>query len=265
MKALMLVLALAVAGLALPRAASAQFATPQIGDKESGVQKIQFIESGKPLSNMKWTITKTTVNGKPAFKKELTGEWFKDGSGPITWKEESIFEMDGGTVRTISWHKQSAGAEKETFQLDYDWAARKLHYYYFDALSGKKKDKVIPLEGDVIAGDAMELMMRGFPFEKGEGYKYVAKVVMADGSFLGGSIVHRGEETVATPFGKLPCYKLELKPAGALGVVAPKMYYWVTKKAPHVLVKYEGRDNGPFDPRTINALTEYSPAEWVKP
>jgi hypothetical protein len=253
-------LALALAGPAV-----AQFAAPQIGDKESGVQKIAFIDDGKPLSNMTWTITRTTRDGKPIIRKELSGEWFKSGSGPITWKEESVFEIVQGRVRTLSWHKQSAGAEKETFQLDYDWNARTLHLYYFDALSGKKKDKKIVLDGEIIAGDAMELMMRGFPFDKGEGFTYTARVVMADGSFLGGSIVHRGEETITTPLGKLPCYKLELKPTGALGFVAPKMYYWLTKKAPHILVRYEGRDNGPFDPRTLNDLTAYQPAEWVKP
>ena len=259
------VLGLAIAGLVFARAAAAQFATPQIGESENGAQKIKFIESGKPLSDMKWTITRTTQNGKPVIKKELTGEWFKDGAGPITWKEESVFELADGTIRTLSWHKQSSGAEKETFQYDFDWTTRKLHAYYFDGVSGKKKDKTVSLEGDVIWGDAAELMIRGFPFEKGAGSKYTAKIMLEPNIIVSGQIVHRGEETIDTPFGKLPCYKLEMKATGAAAIVVPKTYYWVTKKAPHVQVLKESKENGPLDPRTINALVEYAPAEWVKP
>jgi hypothetical protein len=256
---------LAVVVLVLFRVAPAQLSAPQIGDQESGSQVLKFIESGKLLSNMKWTITRTTLNAKPVIRKELIGEWFKDRTEPITWKEESVFEIADNTIRTLSWHKQSSGGEKETFQLDYSWDALTLLLHHFDALTGKKRNKTISLERNVVPGDALELMLRGLPYDRGPGYKHTIKVVLSDGSFIAVSITLVAEETVDTPLGRILCYKLEFKPTGLLGVVAPRMNYWVTKRAPHIMLKYEGRDNGLLEARTIRTLVDYKPLEWLKP
>ena len=172
-------------------------------------------------------------------------------------------ELSADGLRTINWTKKSTGAERMTWQLDYDWAAHRVRYNYVDAATGKKEAKTIKIEPGAISGDALNFVLRAFPFERGKGYQIKGQIIMTDGSALSGLIIHLGEEKLSTAFGTIDTYKLQLKPAGALGVVAPKMYMWFTKSAPHIWLRFDGRDEGLTSPRTMNTLLEYEPRNWI--
>ena len=151
-----------------------------------------------------------------------------------------------------------------TWNMKYDWAAKKVAYSFEDAVASKKSSKEIPLESNALAGDSMFWALRGFPFEKGPGITFNGRIIDANGTTLGGKIIHRGEETITTAFGPLACYKLELKPTGVIGLVAPKMWIWYTKADPHIWVRFDGRDDGLTKPRTKNVLVDYSPKSAIK-
>ena len=112
--------------------------------------------------------------------------------------------------------------------------------------------------------DWMYIMLRAFPFDKGKGYEQEGAFVLTDGKVMEGAIAHRGEARIKTVWGMLDCYKLELDPDGLTGVFAPSMYIYYTKSKPHVFVRFDGKDAGYFEDRTVNVLVKYEPAEWVR-
>ena len=237
---------------------------PGIAENESGYNETRFTgEDGGRVMDVRWSLTRTEQDGRTIVTRSSTGTWYL-GEGPIQWTEESVMELTSAGLRSLSWRKQSSGVEQETWAITYDWDSRRIDYSWSDALSERSRRETIELPGNVIPGDSLELVLRGFPFERGEGFRYRAQVVMADGSFLDGNVVHRGVERIETPFGEVECYKLELKPTGALGLVAPRMYYYFTVAEPHVFVLLDGREAGPFKPRTLNTLREFEPRAAIR-
>lgn len=246
------------------RIAQAQLHLPEVGEKESGMQQIKYIESGKILYNYSWESVATKQGEKTVVKVTGNGDNNTQGEKRIEWTEESVFELSPKGLRTVYWKKNSTGAEQESWDMKYDWGTNSVDFIHENRETGKKSEKKLTYKGQNVSGDAMYWVLRGFPFEKGKGFEYSAEVILSDGMVLGGRVIHHGEETLDTPFGKIETYKLQLKPTGLVGVVAPKMYMWYTKAAPHAWVRSDGRDDGFTNPRTMNVLLKYSPADWIK-
>jgi len=230
-----------------------------IAPHESGVQRTRYIGKDSTLYNYRWDL-KRDGNGYVFFAK---GDNNKSGAKRIEWTEKAVMEMSSRGLRTVSWVKESSGAEQQTWRLEYDWKANKAAYSWNDRATGKHEEKTVEFGPTAFAGDCMYFLLRGFPFQKGPGTKISGDFVMTDGQVFSGSIIHRGEERIETAFGSLDTYKLEFKIGGAIGGLAPKMFIWYTKSAPHVFVRYEGKDDGLTRPRTVNELLEFSPSDTV--
>lgn len=256
----------AALALTIACTAFAQFDMPEIAEHESGTQKIMFIESEKILYNFRWTMEKFAKDNKTFIRFKGYGDNDKKAAAErIEWTEESLAELTANGIRSVYWEKKSTGAEQMSWLLEYDWTNLKAHYSWSDALTNKKEEKELKFTQDAISGDALYLVLRSFPFEKGAGYKYKAQIVLTDGSVINGYVINHGLEKLETAFGVLDAYKLELKPVGVVGAVAPDMFIWYTKSKPHIWLRFDGRDEGLFAPRTKNVLLQYSPAEWIKP
>jgi hypothetical protein len=243
---------------------AAQLSLADIAEKESGTQKISWEKTGETLYIMRWTLNKYKKDGQTFVKSALKGENIKQGDERIEWDESSLMVFRPEGLRTLWWKKDSRGAEKMHWSLKYDWDARKVQYAFSDDISGKKENKSNDFDADSLPGDAMNLMLRGFPFEKGAGTEIAANLLMGDGSGLRGRIIHRGEQKIKTALGEIDAYKLEIKPAGALGLVAPDMFAYFTKSKPHIWLRADGRDEGLLKPRTNNNLVEYQPKGRIK-
>jgi hypothetical protein len=100
--------------------------------------------------------------------------------------------------------------------------------------------KTITIDKKTIPGDALYLVLRGFPFEKGAGTVVEGQVLQGDGSMAKGQIIHRGEGKLTTPLGTFDTYKLELKPTGLLGALPTKLFMWFDKNAPHKVLRFDG-------------------------
>jgi len=253
-------LVVGIVGVAL-----AQLQTAQVAPHEEGTKKIMYIESGEVLYNMHWQIDQVEKNNKKLLHYRMKGDNNKQGSERIDWNEESMIEITDQGLRSQYWKKTSTGAEQMSWRLVYNWANRTVNYSFTDRATGKTDSKIIEFDANAIPGDCMELLLRGFPFEKGPGTRFTGQIIGSDGSLLGGHMIYRGEEVVQTTLGSIPAYKIELKPTGALGLVAPDMFMWFAKKPPHVWLRFDGRDNGLTKPRTKTVLTHFKPAEYVAP
>lgn len=241
-------------------AACAQLQNPEVFEKESAKQRMMFIDSGKEFCTYSWEYSKKVEGQKTLITILGKGVWDKT----IQWTEKSLVEISSNGVRTLSWEKNSTGDEQMNWKMKYDWDSKVVHYSYEDRATGKKKNKDIKLEENVLAGDSMYIALRGFPFEKGEGTKYEGQIINSNGMVLSGSIIHHGEEKLKTVFGEVEAYKLELKPHGFIGVVSPQMFMWFTKAKPHLWLRQDGRDYAIHKPRTKNVLAEYEPKSAIK-
>lgn len=263
MKWMMIVLMVSICTAFFSSSAHGQLRPPEFSDKESATEKVVFIDSGKTLFDYQWNLTKTDQGGKTIVKVEAKGTWYGTEE-PVPWQEESVMEITQNGVRTLSWKKDSEGAEQESWTMTYNWSARTVESFWKDRKSGKTKTKTIKMKEDALAGDSMFFALRGFPFEKGAGTEYTGQIIDSSGMVYTGSIIHHGEERLKTAFGEIDTFKLELKPKGLVGVVSPKMYIWYTKAAPHIQVQFEGRDAGLTQPRTTKKLISYQPEAAIK-
>ncbi len=235
--------------------AFAQLVKPQVADKETGLYKVQVISSGETLYNMHWSYQRVQEGDRTFLLFKLKGDNDTQGSERIDWDEEAKIEETATGLRTLYWEKTSRGAEQMDWHLKYDWAAGKAHYTFHDRANGKKESKALPITKETIPGDALYLILRGFPFAKGVGYKLTGKV-LTGGDALTGNIIFRAEEKITTPLGTFDTYKLELKPKGLIGMLPTKLYMWFTKEAPHICLRFDGLEG---IHRTKTITYEFSP------
>jgi hypothetical protein len=111
----LLVISVSIFGMAY-----AQLSNPPFADEESGVQRIQFIDSGQTLYNMRWQTKQVARGGRMFVEYKLTGDNNQQGAKRIDWTETSSMELSPEGLRTINWTKKSTGAKRMTWQLDYD-------------------------------------------------------------------------------------------------------------------------------------------------
>jgi Protein of unknown function (DUF3108) len=100
-----------------------------------------------------------------------------------------------------------------------------------------------PRDRPVAADASLLLWMRRFPF----GDSGAHDVFMADWSHrtVDVDVRDRGIETIAVPAGTFACHRMEV--TVRVLVFRPKITFWITVDAPHVLVQHRGK-RGPFTP-----------------
>lgn len=114
--------------------------------------------------------------------------------------------------------------------------------------------KTAPDEISITDFRGLNMILRGYPFATLRTLR--TKNIQGD---MFAIQVNYLEETTLTIMGKkTPCYKLEMAVTGVLGAFVPKTYYWYTKEAPHIMVRYEGPSGGPGSPNRIMEMTGYS-------
>ncbi len=98
-----------------------------------------------------------------------------------------------------------------------------------------------PRDRPIAADASLLLWMRHFPFGDPE----ARDVFMADWSHrtVDVDVRDRGIETIAVPAGTFACHRMEV--TVRVLVFRPKITFWITVDAPHVLVQHRGK-RGPF-------------------
>lgn len=117
--------------------------------------------------------------------------------------------------------------------------------------SGAEKLKTFNLAEDrgFAVDGSLLLLLRFFPLESGATWK----IFMVD--FAGYAIsveAHlAGTEMITVPAGTFECYRVEV--IVGIPILRPRIIYWLTKDAPHYLVKNVGK-RGPFTDTYITTL-----------
>lgn len=115
----------------------------------------------------------------------------------------------------------------------------------------RKKVRTRESGGKPVAAEAsLMALFRFFPFDKG----VTQQVLIATFTqhFVTMEVKQIGSETITVPGGKIECYKLE--GVVDLFVTSIKTVYWLNKKEPHYLVKYEGKRGLFLAPTYVTAL-----------
>lgn len=86
--------------------------------------------------------------------------------------------------------------------------------------------------------ESLELLLRGYKFERGETLNFHLLSLDLDCYFMELTLV--GKEKLRTKMGDLTCYKLLVMPGGAGKIFAAKYknYYYFTEERPHYYIKY---------------------------
>jgi hypothetical protein len=115
--------------------------------------------------------------------------------------------------------------------------------------SGKLRTYNLTEDRGFAVDGSLLLLLRFFPFESGQTWK----IFMVD--FAGYAItveVHlAGTEVITVPAGTFECYRMEV--IVEIPLLHPRILYWVTKDAPHFLVKNVGK-RGPFTDTYVTTL-----------
>jgi hypothetical protein len=85
------------------------------------------------------------------------------------------------------------------------------------------------------------LLFRSFPFDRS--VTWFLFMVDFSGASITVELRQAGVESVIVPAGTFECYRMDV--VVGIPLLRPRIIYWVTKKAPHFLVKSIGK-RGPF-------------------
>jgi len=109
-------------------------------------------------------------------------------------------------------------------------------------------ESVPPFPGEMAHPLILPVLFCGLDFTRGksrEFYLWLNPILI-----MTMKVVVKGEEDVTVPAGTIPCYRLEMEPdmrdfggeilARVLKPFAPKYIFWMDRKAPHPMVKYQG-------------------------
>ena len=116
---------------------------------------------------------------------------------------------------------------------------------------GRKKVRSHDTEGKPVAADAsLMALFRFFPFDQGQTQNVL--IATFTQHFVTMEVKQLGTETLTVPAGSIECYKLE--GVVDLFVTRIRTVYWLNKKEPHFLVRYEGKRGLFLSPSYVTSL-----------
>ncbi len=191
-----------------------------------------------------------------AEKKETVEMEMLHAAGSITYhskisssrsREEIRIETDR-EGRFISGTRQVLSYEKDLPAEQKIWREKDKIFLQGNG-GGKLKTYNLAEDRGFAVDGSLLLLLRFFPFESGPTWK----IFMVD--FAGYAItveVHlAGTEMITVPAGTFECYRMEV--IVEIPLLHPRILYWVTKDAPHFLVKNVGK-RGPFTDTYVTTL-----------
>jgi hypothetical protein len=191
-----------------------------------------------------------------AEKKETVEMEMLHAAGSITYhskisssrsREEIRIETDR-EGRFISGTRQVLSYEKDLPAEQKIWREKDKIFLQGNG-GGKRKIYNLAEDRGFAVDGSLLLLLRFSPFESGPTWK----IFMVD--FAGYAItveVHlAGTEMITVPAGTFECYRMEV--IVEIPLLHPRILYWVTKDAPHFLVKNVGK-RGPFTDTYVTTL-----------
>lgn len=212
-------------------------------------ENIQTLVPAKPVE--KYTYEATSGDNSPQEKESIDIEIHKNPDAITFHSKTSSPDKEEEIGIEMTARGEFITAERNTsFLSDNSVQEERIErkgdeIFLLMKTGDKTKKKKYRLQNDkIFAVDAsLLLLMRTFPFSE----KMSLDIFMIDFSQKAISVTLRntGEETVTVPAGQFECYRMEV--TINLFLLKSTIAYWITKEAPHFLVKHEGK-RGPFTP-----------------
>lgn len=267
MKRLTAVLSLLVLLLLLPDSARALqdgSANRWPYEEEKGRYRAKLASDGRVLWNVQWETRVSEGKDDPQVEVKERGEGRPlRYDQPIVWEKRMLFGGGPGlqvqSVQSSGWNRR--GELLNEMGVRADPGAGKIFYQDHD-IGRKPESSVVPWKSNVLPDEALFYWMRTLPFEKALAGAAASSecllMLSPNRRFLMKARVE-GTETVTTPAGTFPCFRVSLTPQlfGPLKKLAPKMAFWCKTELPHSWVRYEGPVGGPGSPRAVIELVEY--------
>lgn len=158
-------------------------------------------------------------------------------------------DLDGSNVVASKQEYALSGKRLSDARIWVDDAKVHVEQYMED---GRRKLRSRATEGKPVAAEAsLMAMFRFFPFDEDRNMEVL--IATFTQHFVTMSVRQAGTETLRMPFGEVECYKLE--GIVDLYVTSIKTTYWLTKAAPHLLIRYEGKRGIFLAPTYVTSLS----------
>lgn len=135
----------------------------------------------------------------------------------------------------------------------FDAKSKQIYFTSDDKLKNSVMKKNFELKDDVIDRYALPLMVLGYPFAEKRNVRF--HYISNDPRLYLFNIYFVAKENVATAQGPIECFKLkmdvDLGALGAIGIMLPNNFYWVSDGKDHKFVKYEGLESGMGTPIVV--------------
>ena len=150
-----------------------------------------------------------------------------------------------------------------TMEATFDYAGKTVRTRIASPPNDTIETKEFDLEGPMIPGYEIWLLLRGFPYPGmvREGNELTCEILTGKPASYSILFKHEEIEDVTTPAGTFSCHRLRLIPD--LGIltwlgklIAPTIYLWFTVEPPHNWIKYSGPESGPGTPGVVIELVE---------
>jgi hypothetical protein len=213
-----------------------------------------------------WTMEKVTVGGQPMVRFTETGDGtYAPFRERVQWNIEALWVAATAfrplrLERTVS---NIGGAILQHERKFFDLEKGTVQFEREDRDAKNSIRTTMSVPPDTLALEGIAGALRSLPFDRLTPVD--SHILSNEPKLYDASFEFRGRERIATPIGKLDCYKVELVPRlGVLSVFRPflpKAYFWFTAEPPHIWIRYEGPESGPGSPDVILEIRNYEKSD----
>ena len=234
---------------------------------ESGRYQVRQLSNNAILWTIDWKTTVAQSSGRAQIQIMETGQGkIPKYKQPVKWVKQFSFEewtdSSNGIFGLSFLEMKTNCSARDGKLLDASTVTRVPEGIdYRDSETGKKeKQGHFPAGSNIFPDELLFHWARMVPQEKSLAPREAVFLLSAGRSVTMQAQIKK-METVTTPAGNFPCYRIEFSPriAGPLKMFAPAMTIWCRQEWPHAWVRYEGPvGGGPGAEKAVIELTEWS-------
>ncbi len=235
---------------------------PPLADQESGRYRARDATTGAALWEVAWVVRKTEQDGAPMFEFTERGQGFRQPELPAAWTVNMEIALWAREPHLTSDREAQApdGSPRLRERRDFNYAQGQGAIRTTDVTTGETTTTTVALTPHTVPAELLGAALRVVPDRPSQRLR--VDVTLRTGTVIGLEARIVGQEAVTVPAGTFQCYKIRLEPTGVAGVVGtvlrfPPIFMWHTVPSPHVWVKYQGPETGPWSREIVRELVAF--------
>jgi len=229
-------------------------AIPVSATNEQGAA-IAKAKDGQIRWKNRWTMERTSLEGKPVIRFTETGEGFHSPFTQevrwtiLSWWTNSVSLLP---LRSESTYTDAMGNKLAQETRSFDWSRKQVRIERTDSKK-KSTNQMLSIPADTLSVDGIARILQRLEFSRT--VPFSAHLLTNEPKVYDISLEVRGKEKIQTKAGMVDCYRVELVPhvglLNAFRFLYPKAYFWFREDSPHNWMRYEGLENGPGSPEIV--------------